>query len=248
MNNRGFAVLAVLVILVAVIVGAGIAYVHWIALPQMSRTPSEASLGISSATTTENPSATSSKVAINTAATTPRVVSKSSSGTIVAAGAQDFDMTGWSSQSVVISQAPLVCYTIRYFPQLTPQNEDYRSPPVEYFADEAANHKSIANGLNGIEITPLASATVESVVQGNAWYAMGTAHVKDFSTTGGLKGKELIEPPIRGLTSQEGWTIYLGLSEAGNNYVLVISSGANAYSETIGEAMARSIQPSCGNH
>jgi hypothetical protein len=247
------AIIVACVILVLAVVG-GVAYVQFIYLPKMAaqnntvaQLSPTSSIPVPTSPTTTHP-------AIQTSSTVSRVApstipEKSSSTNAAATGVQGFGTTGWSSQSVVVSQSPLVCYTIQYPPQLTPQIEPLSSPPREYFADEAANRKNIANGLNGIEIIPLADTNAETVYKGGLLYTSGTSKITDFSTIGGLTGKEFLTPPISGLEPQGKWTIYLDLSEAGKNFALIISTpGTNTYDKTTGEAMARSIQPSCANH
>jgi len=234
--------IATIVIVVIVLIGLGVwFYSSHVPTPSVQTT---------TAGTQATNSQSGSQVSPNVSRTTPSATSKKSSPTnTTATGAQGSSTTGWSSQSVVVSQSPLVCYTIQYPPQLTPQYLDYYSPPREYFADEVANHKSIANGLNGVEITPIANTTAETVYKRSMLYTLGTSKITDFSTIGGLTGKEFLTPPINGLEPQGMWAIYLDLSEAGNNFALIISTpGTNTYDKTTGEAIARSIQPSCANH
>jgi hypothetical protein len=247
------AVVIACVILALIVIG-GIAYVQFIYLPQMTAQNNTAAQSSPATSTPAPTSPATTNPTIQTSPTVSRVATsvipqKSSSTNTTTTGAQGFGATDWNSQSVVVSQSPLVCYTIQYPPQLTPQTEPFSPLPKEYFADMAANHKSIANGLNGVEITPIANTTAETVYKGSMLYALGTSKITDFSTIGGLTGKEFLTPPINGLEPQGMWTIYLDLSEAGNNFVLIISTpGANTYDKTTGEALARSIRPSCANH
>jgi hypothetical protein len=251
MKRNGLAVIVVLFAIVAIIVIGGIAWVHYYYLPHIAEedaVPSQASPVAAAPTATVPPSPAPQSPSAPSAASSSPVPQENATGTQTVAGVENPGAAGWKTQSVVISRSPLICYSIQYPPQLTPQVEPLSSPPVEYFADETANHKSIANGLNGVEITPVANTTAEAVYKGSLLYTLGTSKITDFSTVGGLTGKEFLTPPINGLEPQEKWTIYLDLPMAGNNFALIIATpGSNTYDTTAAEAMVRSMRPSCGN-
>ena len=228
MNRKGFSAVLLLVVIGMILVAGGIWY-YGGQQSQSVQPGSQIQQVIQQETQQPTSTIQSSTSTFHNPTTTTSTATKN----------QNTEISGWNSARVAFSQSPDACYTIQYPPELTPQSQTPSSPTDELLIDKAMG---IANGLQGVEIRAVANETAETAYQNNFAYGMGTAQVKDFSTTSGLSGKEL-------LVGQSGnWTVYLNFPAGGENFVLIVGppSTQNLYSLTTAEEIAASIK-SCSN-